>query len=298
MITSAPRIKYGWLRAVLFFISFFIFIAVFDLIGIAIVSSISEYSFEEYISDTDLLMENKMMLLMMVSQLFGTLFTVWIFQKFVNRESFTSIGLEFSGYKDDFVSGLLLGIGLIVLGFGTLYIFNFLSVASIQFSLIDQLFYLSLFAVVSLNEEIAIRGYILQNLSSSFNKYIALVLSSLVFMIMHIGNPNMSAVPLFNLFLAGLLLGVYYIHKNNLWFPIGAHITWNYFQGYVLGFEISGLKVDSIITQKLQGSDLLTGGSFGFEGSILCTFITILGIYFIDYKYRCDDTKEEISEAI
>ena len=285
MITSAPRIKYGWLRAILFFISFFIFIAVFDLIGIAIVSSISEYSFEEYISDTDLLMENKMMLLMMVSQLFGTLFTVWLFQKFVNRESFTSIGLEFSGYKDDFVSGLLLGIGLIVLGFGTLYIFNFLSVASIQFSLIDQLFYLSLFAVVSLNEEIAIRGYILQNLSSSFNKYIALVLSSLVFMIMHIGNPNMSAVPLFNLFLAGLLLGVYCIHKNNLWFPIGAHITWNYFQGPVLGFEVSGNDVDSIFIQSLNGSELITGGEFGFEGSIILTVLMIIGIVYLDRRF-------------
>jgi len=285
MITSAPRIKYGWLRAVLFFISFFIFIAVFDLIGIAIVSSISEYSFEEYISDTDLLMENKMMLLMMVCQLLGTLFTVWLFQKFVNRESFTSIGLEFSGYKDDFVSGLLLGIGLIVLGFGTLYIFNFLSVASIQFSLIDQLFYLSLFAVVSLNEEIAIRGYILQNLSSSFNKYIALVLSSLVFMIMHIGNPNMSAVPLFNLFLAGLLLGVYCIHKNNLWFPIGAHITWNYFQGPVLGFEVSGNDVDSIFIQSLNGSELITGGEFGFEGSIILTVLMIIGIVYLDRRF-------------
>ena len=285
MITSAPRIKYGWLRAILFFISFFIFIAVFDLIGIAIVSSISEYSFEEYISDTDLLMENKMMLLMMVSQLFGTLFTVWLFQKFVNRESFTSIGLEFSGYKDDFVSGLLLGVGLIVLGFGTLYIFNFLSVASIQFSLIDQVFYLSLFAVVSLNEEIAIRGYILQNLSSSFNKYIALVLSSLVFMIMHIGNPNMSAVPLFNLFLAGLLLGVYCIHKNNLWFPIGAHITWNYFQGPVLGFEVSGNDVDSIFIQSLKGSELITGGEFGFEGSIILTVLMIIGIVYLDRRF-------------
>ena len=285
MGTDAPRIKYGWLRAILFFISFFIFIAVFDLIGIAIVSSISEYSFEEYISDTKLLMENKMMLLMMVSQLFGTLFTVWLFQKFVNREPFTSIGLEFSGYKDDFVSGLLLGVGLIVLGFGTLYIFNFLSVASIQFSLIDQLFYLSLFTVVSLNEEIAIRGYILQNLSRSFNKYIALVLSSLVFMIMHIGNPNMSAVPLFNLFLAGLLLGVYCIHKNNLWFPIGAHITWNYFQGPVLGFEVSGNDVDSIFIQSLNGSELITGGEFGFEGSIILTTFMIIGIIYLDRRY-------------
>ena len=285
MITNTPRIKHGWLRAVLFFISFFIFVSLFDLVGIAIVSLLTEYSFKEYISDTALLMENKMMLLMMVCQLAGTLFTVWLFQKNINREPFSSIGIQFNGYEDDFIFGLLIGLGLIVMGFGILIIFNFISITSLQFSFIDQLFYLCLFAVVSLNEEIAMRGYILQNLSSSFNKYIALAMSSLVFMIMHIGNPNMSAIPLFNLFLAGLFLGIYCIHRKNLWFPIGAHFTWNYFQGPVLGFEVSGNEVNSLIIQRLDGSDLITGGQFGFEGSIILTIFMIIGIIYLDRRF-------------
>ena len=291
MTTNTPRIKHGWFRAVLFFISFFIFVTFFDLAGIAIVSLLTEYSFKEYISDTALLMENKMMLLMMVCQLAGTLFTVWLFQKYINREPFSSIGIEFSGYKNDFIFGLLIGSGLIVMGFSILIIFNFISVSSLQFSFIDQLFYLCLFAVVSLNEEIAMRGYILQNLSSSFNKYIALALSSLVFMIMHIGNPNMSAIPLFNLFLAGLFLGIYCIHRKNLWFPIGAHFTWNYFQGPVLGFEVSGNEVNSIFIQSLDGSDLITGGKFGFEGSIILTVFMITGIIYLDRKFSSSSKK-------
>ena len=285
MITNTPRIKHGWLRAILFFISFFIFVSLFDLVGIAIVSLLTEYSFKEYISDTALLMENKMMLLMMVCQLAGTLFTVWLFQKNINREPFSSIGIQFNGYEDDFIFGLLIGLGLIVMGFGILIIFNFISITSLQFSFIDQLFYLCLFAVVSLNEEIAMRGYILQNLSSSFNKYIALAMSSLVFMIMHIGNPNMSAIPLFNLFLAGLFLGIYCIHRKNLWFPIGAHFTWNYFQGPVLGFEVSGNEVNSLFIQRLDGSDLITGGQFGFEGSIILTTFMIIGIIYLDRRF-------------
>ena len=285
MITNTPRIKHGWLRAVLFFISFFIIVTLFDLVGIAIVSLLTEYSFKEYISDTALLMENKMMLLMMVCQLVGTLFTVWLFQRYINREPFSSIGIEFNGYEDDFIFGLLIGFGLIVMGFSILIIFNFISIASLQFSFIDQLFYLCLFAVVSLNEEIAMRGYILQNLSSSFNKYIALAMSSLVFMIMHIGNPNMSAIPLFNLFLAGLFLGIYCIHRKNLWFPIGAHFTWNYFQGPVLGFEVSGNEVNSLFIQRLDGSDLITGGQFGFEGSIILTTFMIIGIIYLDRRF-------------
>tara|TARA_Y100000588_G_scaffold119907_1_gene131255 strand:- start:117 stop:797 length:681 start_codon:yes stop_codon:yes gene_type:complete len=222
---------------------------------------------------------------MMVCQLAGTLFTVWLFQRYINREPFSSIGIEFNGHEDDFIFGLLIGLGLIVTGFGILIIFNFISIASLQFSFIDQLFYLCLFAVVSLNEEIAMRGYILQNLSSSFNKYIALAMSSLVFMIMHIGNPNMSAIPLFNLFLAGLFLGIYCIHRKNLWFPIGAHFTWNYFQGPVLGFEVSGNEVNSLFIQRLDGSDLITGGQFGFEGSIILTTFMIIGIIYLDRRF-------------
>ena len=290
MTINTPRIKHGWFRAVLFFISFFIFVTLFDLAGIAVVSLLTEYSFEEYISDTMLLMENKMMLLMMVCQLGGTLFTVWLFQKYINREPFSSIGIEFNGYQDDLIFGLLIGFGLIVMGFSMLIIFNFVSVSSLQFSFIDQLFYLFLFAVVSLNEEIAIRGYILQNLSSSFNKYLALALSSVVFMIMHLGNPNMSIIPLLNLFLAGLFLGIYCIHRKNLWFPIGAHFTWNYFQGPVFGFEVSGNEVNSIFIQNIDGSDLITGGQFGFEGSIILTVFMITCIIYLDKKFSASSS--------
>ena len=287
METKSPLIKRGWLRSLLFFLSFFIIVALFNIIGIVIASAFSVYGFEEFLSDQELIMQNKMMMMMtMVSQLAGALFTVWIFQKFVSRESFTSIGLRFEGYKNDLYQGLLVGAGLITIGFLTLVIFNLISVDLTYFSLYDQAFYLILFAVVSLNEEIAIRGYILQNLSRSFNKYIALAISSLLFMTMHLGNPNIDILPILNLFLAGIFLGVYSIHKNNLWFPIGAHLTWNYLQGPIYGFEVSGNKINSLFEQDLSGHDILTGGNFGYEGSIILTVFLIAGIYLMDRYFR------------
>jgi len=286
METQSPLIKSGWLRSLLFFFSFFIIAALFNIISIAIASVFSIYGFEEFLSDPELIMRNKIMMLMMVSQLAGVLFTVWIFQKFVNRESFGSIGLRFEGYKNDLYKGLLAGAGLISIGFVTLIILNLISVDLTYFSAYDQVFYLILFAVVSLNEEIAIRGYILQNLSRSFNKYIALAISSLVFMTMHLGNPNIDILPILNLFLAGIFLGVYSIHKNNLWFPIGAHLTWNYLQGPIYGFEVSGNKINSLFEQELKGHDILTGGNFGYEGSIILTVFLIAGIYLMDRYFR------------
>ena len=162
METQPLLIKKGWLRALLFFFSFFIIVALFDLIGILIVSQFSEYGFEEFISDPELIMQNKMMLLMMFCQLLGTLFTVWVFQTFVNKESFTSIGLRLANYESDFFQGLLVGGVLISSGFLILFVFNLIKVDLTYFSFYDQIFYLFLFIIVSLNEEIAIRGYILQ----------------------------------------------------------------------------------------------------------------------------------------
>lgn len=63
------------------------------------------------------------------------------------------------------------------------------------------------------------------------------------------------------------------------------HLTWNYFQGPVFGFEVSGIETQSIVNQTISGSDLITGGSFGFEGSILATFIIIGMILFLEKKY-------------
>ena len=223
--------------------------------------------------------------LIVVSNLFSTLFWVWIFHKIINRQSFTSIGLEFSRYKDDFISGLLLGFGLTGLGFGILYTFNFLSVESIQFSLKTQLFYLFIYALIALGEEIAVRGYILQNLSRSFNKYIALVLSSLAFMVIRGANSdwtNMNVVPLFNLFLAGILLGVYCIYKNNLWFPIGANFTWSYFKEPVWGFvgynfPLNDFGPETIFSHNLRERD--------FDGSIILTALIIAGIVYVHRRY-------------
>lgn len=289
METKYPLIKSGWVRALLFFFTFFIFITLFDLIGIAIVAYYSEYGFEEFISDPELIMENKMMLLMMVCQLIGTIFTVGLFQKFISREDFVSIGLNFVGFKIDFYKGLLAGTVLICSGFILLTVLNLTLIDLTYFSFYDQIFYFFLFTIVSLNEEIAIRGYILHNLSSSFNKYVALIISSLVFMIMHLGNPNIGILPLVNLFLAGIFLGIYTIHKNNLWFPIGAHLTWNYLQGPIFGFEVSGNKINSLFEQKPNGHELLTGGNFGFEGSIILTLFLMISIVYMDRYFQKPD---------
>ena len=118
------------------------------------------------------------------------------------------------------------------------------------------------------------------------NRYVALSLSSLVFMTIHLLNPNVSFLSVVNLFLAGIVLGIYYLHKSNLWLPIGMHLTWNFFQGPIFGFEVSGIETKSIINQSIGGNEFITGGSFGFEGSIVATILILIMIVYLDRKYK------------
>ena len=131
-----------------------------------------------------------------------------------------------------------------------------------------------------------IRGYILSNFSDSMNKYIALVVSSLLFAVMHLANANVTILSFVNIFLAGILLGIYYIHKRNLWFPISLHFSFNFFQGPIFGFEVSGVDVTGVIIHKVRGPDLITGGIFGFEGSIIATLLLLISIVVLHFKFE------------
>jgi membrane protease YdiL (CAAX protease family) len=131
-----------------------------------------------------------------------------------------------------------------------------------------------------------IRGYILSNLSESMNKYIALIVSSLLFGVMHLANANVTTLSFLNIVLAGIMLGIYYVHRKNLWLPISLHFSWNFFQGAIFGFEVSGVDVTGAITQNIQGPDLITGGTFGFEGSVIATLLMLIAIVLLHYKYQ------------
>ena len=289
MTELLPRIKSGWLRATLFFIVAFISSQIFAGIGTVLILIVSGFDLSA-LSNQDQIMEElnqiNFFLPLKIIEFLSVMLCVWLFMRFIDRKPLRSIGLDLKGYENDLKLGLALGAGLIALGFFILFILGYLSVDGFSFPLGTILLYFLLFVVVSFHEEIMVRGYILNNLMQSTNRYVALVVSSVLFMSIHLLNPNINFLATLNLFLAGIVLGIYYIHKSNLWLPIGMHLTWNFFQGPVFGFEVSGIEAESIINQSVSGSDLLTGGAFGFEGSLLCTFAIVLMIFYLDKKYK------------
>ena len=289
MTDRLPLIRLGWLRALLFFIASFITSQIFAGIGMVVALLISGFDIST-LSNQDAIIDelNKInfLLLLKIIEFFALMFCLWLFMKFIDRKPLMSLGLKYEGFQQDFKFGLILGAGLIAIGFFSLFILGYVRVESFSFPFLDIVLYFILFVVVAFHEEIMLRGYILRSLMESMNRYLALAISSLIFMTVHLLNPNISFLGVVNLFLAGIVLGIYYVHKSNLWLPIGMHLTWNFFQGPIFGFEVSGIKSQSLIKQTVNGSDLITGGQFGFEASLLATVLIVVLILYLDKNYR------------
>jgi len=142
----------------------------------------------------------------------------------------------------------------------------------------------ALFTLVALHEECLFRGYPFQRLIESWGPWPAQLAMALLFALAHWGNPGLTdatrPLAILNLILASVLLGLCYLRTRSLALPIGVHLGWNWAQGCLLGFPVSGTElVRSPWKAVLQDRPTwLTGGSFGIEASALCTLICLGGI--------------------
>lgn len=139
------------------------------------------------------------------------------------------------------------------------------------------LFYL----VPALNEELTFRGYIFQRVEWSLGRWGALGLLSLLFAFAHWSNPGMEGstriIASLNIALAGVILGLAYLATRSLALPMGLHVAWNWAQGSLLGFGVSGTTAQGWLTPVFRGKPAwLTGGAFGLEASLPCTFVCLL----------------------
>lgn len=266
----------GWLRAIAIIIPFFLISNIFGAIGYFL-------SGVQFKPNPE--MTTEQFVIVNFCSMIGTYLIIWIFMKFVDKEPFIKLGFQTKNRLKDFVIGILIGAIVIASGYAILS-----SLEEIQFAhmLIDTkeiILSISLFIIVAFAEEVLFRGYVLKNLMTSFNKYVALIVSSIIFALLHGINPNIDLFSLTNLFLAGILLGLSYIYTKNLWFPIALHLSWNLFQT-LFGFNVSGKDVYSIIEFSIKENNLINGGAFGFEGSILSIAFQLVVIFSIGIYYN------------
>lgn len=141
-----------------------------------------------------------------------------------------------------------------------------------------------LYLAVGVNEELLFRGYPFQRLTRGTGIWVSLFLMGLWFAYAHWDNPGMTGSTklwaTLNIFLAGILLGLGYLKTRRLALPMGLHLGWNWAQGSLLGFGVSGtMDVRGWVTPVFDGRpEWLTGGPFGLEASLPCAVLCVVAI--------------------
>ncbi len=211
--------------------------------------------------------------------------SVFLARRLFDHRSFASLGFSIDRRA---LVDLLVGIGLPGLMLGLVFgiewaagWLNFEGFAAGQgLQLLGQTagtFFL--FVLVGWQEELLSRGYWLQNLADGLNLTWGVIISSLIFALAHWSNPDASWVAVVGLVCDGLFLAFGYVRTRRMWLPIGLHIGWNFFEGCVYGFPVSGIgEITHLIHQTVQGPALVTGGAFGPEAGLIQLPALLVGV--------------------
>ena len=212
-------------------------------------------------------------------------FVVTVFTVYVVKKKFTTVGFRQGFIFNDTIIGILAGLVIMLAALLILAGSDQVAVEKLDGNIGDSLWILGTFVFVGISEELLLRGYVLNNLMVSFNKYIALGISSALFAFMHIANPNLDIFGILGLFFAGLFMGYGYIVTGNLWLPIALHFSWNFFQSF-LGFNVSGHDFYSYVIITFSRENVWNGGYFGFEGSVISLIFQSAAIVVFYYLLR------------
>ena len=132
---------------------------------------------------------------------------------------------------------------------------------------------------VAVGEEIIFRGYILNNLREKMSDLRALIISSILFGLVHYFNDYFTWIGFASISISGFLMGWVMLKYNSISSAIGMHWSWNFIQGPVLGFAVSGHEEFGVFTPMRLSSDVFTGGKFGAEGSLILAMMSCLSLF-------------------
>ncbi len=276
-------LRSGW-RFAIFFVGFFVLAVALGRCARILLAA------------ADIPVEKGSILSLLVNGIFTlipALLVGWLCGKLLEGLPFRALGAWFTKFwLKHFVLGLLIGAATIGLA-----ILIAVALGGLRFTLnpnqgstailLTLGVSLVVFAVAAAFEEALFRGYILQTFNRSGLGWLAIILTSSFFGIVHIRNPSAGFISTLNTILAGVWFSIAYLKTRDLWFVWGMHLVWNWMQGAVFGIEVSGLTditTAPLLKELDKGPTWLTGENYGIEGSIACTaalIVSTLAIHFI-----------------
>lgn len=290
--TKTPVISQAWLRLVLFGCTFGVIALLIGVPSILFFTGTHLDSLQKDVLQflTGLMAGDYLWLMLMV-EFFTSVITVGIFRLLIERRTFLGLGWTLDGYTDEALTGFFLAPALLGLAAIVILLSGHLQWTDIIWQPSALFVSFGWMTLIAFSEELVFRGYILGNLMEWIpNKWIALGITSVLFTAYHAITPGIHTLAFVNLFLAGILLGINYIYTRNLWFSFLLHVGWNFFEGPILGFKVSGTTFPSLFQAEPNGDLFITGGDYGLGGSMPMTFLLFVAIVVLawafDRKYQ------------
>lgn len=218
-----------------------------------------------------------------------------IFQTYPTR-NFESVFVVKRNILSGFLKGTGIGLALIFTCTALMYINGNVLFLPSRVELSSILIYLLFFILVGISEEFVFRTFPLVVFSERYKLWLSIFINGLLFGLIHFSNPHFSALSLINITLCGILFALITLQKRNIWWSVGIHFGWNFCQGTLLGFKVSGIDALGLMVSKPIGDITFSGGSFGIEGSVICTFVLILYIVWLIRQGKIEPLEEVFIE--
>ena len=214
-------------------------------------------------------------------------FIIYFYVTKIEKRSWRSIGFSKGNALSSTLKGLLIGFLMFsaVVAIGMLlgqFRFNGYNLSSLVYLIPGFI----LFAIQCFGEEIYTRGWTMTYFYKRHGIFAAMVISSIVFVIPHLLNTGIDLLSVVNIFIVGIVFAVLFLRFDNIWICGGVHTAWNFSQGIIFGFNVSGISTPSLMNFSQAGQNLINGGSFGPESSLIATVVfvilLILAVYYPD----------------
>ena len=227
---------------------------------------------------------------MIIIRLFGNIIPIvfgiiairkWKSLKLNKIEIITRLGFHpFSKFQ--LLTGLLVGAFIFTLIFFVFKYFALLKIIRFSWTGGELFLTILLFVVLAIVEELIFRSFFINGLKLFLQSVtLIVIITALFFSVVHWFNDGSTVLSAISAFLGGLIYAFAFVKTEKLWLPIGLHFSWNFFQGLVYGFPVSGFAFDGLVEINIEGQKLWTGGEYGPEGGLIGIIARIIVLFVI-----------------
>lgn len=199
--------------------------------------------------------------------------------------------IEIISFKK-FVPNICMGIGIGVLWLGVTVAILCLT-GTITFFGSNQVTYLAIWLFACflnvIMQEFLVRGYIYQMIKSKYNVTASIIVTTILFTVLHGGAFESSIVAVFNVITMSVFISLVLEYTGSIVAPILIHTIWNGVGAIILGGVSLADDYPHFLNVVFSGNKLLSGGNYKMEGSvvvlILNVFLSIIFYYFLKNKH-------------